>query len=398
MKIALTIAILLIAVIVYLRIDFLVGLARLRKQRQPEIQDERHTSTFLLATGEDFFEKLFADIEASRHHVHMIFYIFKEDHIGTRLIELLEKKANEGIDIKLLVDWVGSKLSRKTIKRLQEAGIVFAKSHTPRFPTFFFSLNHRNHRKITVIDGKIGYLGGFNVGDEYLGRNPRFGFWRDFHMRFEGDGVQDLQDQFFVDLALAGINNQQKKSDYPVLEKGPHPVRFFTTNGTGLESLLLERLKEAKHSILLGSPYYVPGETVQEALIQASQNGIEISLLLPQKSDHPLVKEGSMGYIQRLIESGVSVYHYDQGFYHAKALVIDQSFGWISTANIDKRSFHLNSEMTCMLENESTVSVVVTRMLHDIEISEKLTTQSLKQRGLYSKAKEQLAGMVSGLL
>lgn len=142
----------------------------------------------------------------------------------------------------------------------------------------------------------------------------------------------------------------------------------------------------------------MPGEAAQEALIQASQNGIEVSLLLPQKSDHPLVKEGSMGYIQRLIESGVSVYHYDQGFYHAKALVIDQSSGWISTANLDKRSFHLNSEMTCLLEDEASVRVVVTRMLHDIEISEKLTTQSLKQRSVYSKTKEQLAGMVSGLL
>ncbi|MFK3939428.1 cardiolipin synthase [Alkalihalobacillus sp. NPDC078783] len=398
MKIALTIAILLIALVVYLRLDFVAGLTRLRKQRQPDIQEIRHTRTFLLATGEDFFETLFADIKASHHHVHMMFYIFKEDHIGTRLIELLEKRANEGIDVKLLVDWVGCKLSRKTVKRLQEAGIVFAKSHTPTFPTFFFSLNHRNHRKITVIDGKIGYLGGFNVGDEYLGRDPRFGFWRDFHLRFEGDGVQDLQGQFFADLTLAGMNSQPKKRDYPALEKGTHPVRFFTTSGTGLESMLLDKLKKAKQSILLGSPYYVPGETVQEALITASQNGIDVRLLLPQKSDHPLVKEGSMGYIQRLIESGVSVYHYDQGFYHAKALVIDQSFGWISTANIDKRSFHLNSEMTCLLEDEASVRVVVTRMFHDIEISEKLTAQSLKQRGLYSKAKEQLAGMVSGLL
>ncbi|WYP26137.1 cardiolipin synthase [Alkalihalobacillus sp. FSL W8-0930] len=398
MKIALTIIFLLIAIIVYLRVDFLAGLTRLRKQPEPPIQEIRHTSTNLLATGEDFFAKLFADVTASRHHVHMMFYIFKEDHIGMRLIELLEKKANEGVDVKLLVDWVGCKLSRKTIKRLQEAGIVFAKSHIPTFPTLFFSLNHRNHRKLTIIDGRIGYLGGFNVGDEYLGRHPRFGFWRDFHMRFEGDGVQDLQDQFFADLALAGIKSQHKKSDYPALEKGPHPIRFFTTYGRGLESLLLDMLKKANYSILLGSPYYVPGEAVQEALIQASQNGMEVSLLLPQKSDHPLVKEGSMGYIQRLIESGVSVYHYDQGFYHAKALVIDQSFGWISTANLDKRSFHLNSEMTCLLEDEASVRIVVTRMLHDIEISEKLTTQSLKQRSLYSKTKEQLAGMVSGLL
>ena len=398
MKITLTIIALLLIIIIWLRVDYRIGLTKLRKTRKQSIQESRYPSLSLITTGEDFFERLFADITAAHHHVHMMFYIFKEDHIGTRMIELLEKRAAEGIDIILMVDWVGSKLSRKSIKRMQEAGIVFTHSQTPSFPTIFFSLNHRNHRKITIIDGKIGYLGGFNVGDEYLGRNPKFGFWRDFHLRFEGDGVQDLQKQFLTDLDCTQTDYFLKKTFYPALPKGEQEVRLIPTDGKYLEALLLETLKKAKSSILMGSPYYIPSDILQEELIQAAQNGIKIQLILPQKADHPLVKEGSMPYIQRLLESGVSVYHYDQGFYHAKALVIDQSLGWVSTANLDKRSFHLNSEMTCMLYDHESIQAVMNCMLRDIQTAEEITIESLQKRSLLSRSKEQIAGLVSGLL
>ncbi|MDQ0207075.1 cardiolipin synthase [Alkalicoccobacillus murimartini] len=398
MIIALIVLVLLLLIIVWLRVDYVIGYKKLHTNNHTSIQESRYPTLSFIATGEDFFDQLFADIRAAHRHIHLLFYIFKDDHIGSRLIKLLEEKATEGVDVIVMVDWLGNKLPHKTIKRMQESGILFTTSHTPAFPTLFFSLNCRNHRKIAIIDGKLGYVGGFNAGDEYLGRDPKFGFWRDLHLRLEGDGVQDLQKQFLVDLDHTKTDYFNRNDYYPHLAKGAHTVRLIPTDGHYLEDLLMETLQKAKSSILLGSPYYIPSDPLQELLINSAQNGISVKLILPQKSDHPLVKEGSMPYVQRLVESGVDVYHYDQGFYHAKALVIDQSLAWVSTANLDKRSFYLNSEMTCMLYDQKSIQELITCIQHDMQISEKVTKESFQKRSLLSKSKEQMAGLLSGLL
>lgn len=393
-----TIIVIIGLICLWLRIDYRLGLSKFRKEAQQSVQETRYPNMSLIATGEDFFVKLFDDIHKAHSHVHLLFYIFKEDNIGDRLIELLISRAKEGIEIILMVDWIGCKLSKQTIKKLRAAGVVFIHSHPPVLPTIFFSFNQRNHRKITIIDGKIGYLGGFNAGDEYLGRSPKFGFWRDLHLRFEGDGVQDLQSQFLADLEHTEAHHLNKKQYYPKLSKGPHTVRLVPTDGKYLEKLLLDTIQQAHSSILMGTPYFIPGERVLEALMEAAHNGIEIQLLLPQKSDHPLVKEGSFHYVQRLIEAGATVYHYDQGFYHAKALVIDQSFAWVGTANLDKRSFHINNEMTCLIYDKESVQSVLQSLQHDMAISNVVTLQALQKRSLFSKGKEQVAQLLSGLL
>ncbi|TSB44961.1 cardiolipin synthase [Alkalicoccobacillus porphyridii] len=387
-----------ILVYIWFRIDYRMGMAKLRKEAHQKVQETRYPHASLIDNGEDFFVKLFHDIHHAHHHVHILFYIFKEDQIGTRLVDLLLARAKEGIDIILMVDWIGSKLSRKTIKTLREAGITFTYCHIPTFPTIFFSLNQRNHRKIAVIDGKIGYIGGFNAGDEYLGRSAKFGFWRDLHLRLEGDGVQDLQSQFLEDLEQTNADYFHKNQYYPKLTKGKHMVRLVPTNGRFLEQMLIETLQKARSSIYLGSPYYIPGPRVQETLLNAAQNGIDVKLILPQKSDHPLVKEGSLSYVERLVEAGASVYHYDQGFYHGKALVTDQSLAWVGTSNLDKRSFHLNNEMTCLLYDQESVQQVLDCLIHDMSISEALTVESLQNRSLFSKGKEQIALLLSNLL
>lgn len=384
--------------IVWLRIDFVLGMRVQRKDAKKFKQETRYGDVHLLGNGKDFFESLFHDIQQATDHIHILFYIVKDDNIGSRLLEILEDKAKEGVQVRLLVDRIGSSLKKKSIEDLKKVGISFAYSHPPKLPYLFFTLNRRNHRKVTVIDGKIGYVGGYNIGDEYLGRDPKFGFWRDFHLRIAGDGAQDLQEQFLQDWMVATKEQLKEERYYPHLPKGKIALRILPTDGVFLEDTFLDLIRQAKHTITIGSPYFIPGKAIQGELMAASKRGVDVRLIVPKKGDHPLVKEAAFPYFKELLESGVDIYRFYRGFYHTKTIVIDDQVCDIGTANFDKRSFHINHEINCLIYDSEFIRGVVNEMDYDISISDRLTLKEWEKRSYLQRGKEKVATLLSGLL
>lgn len=385
-------------IIILLRIDFLLGMKKQKQAAKKIILQPRLGNVTLLSNGKDLFDELFADIDGAEDHIHMLWYIYNEDSISKQLTQLLVKKALAGVEVRLLVDWFGGKISKQSISALRDAGVSFSYSNTPRFPFIFFTLNNRNHRKITIIDGEIGYVGGFNIGDEYLGRNPKFGFWRDFHLKLLGDGVQDLQTQFICDWQLATNSKIHGKRYFPPLNEGQVLLRFSPSNGAFLEEMFIEMINSAKRSIFIGTPYYVPGENIQQVLIEASKRGVQVKLLVPKKSDYLLIREASYPYFPDLLASGVEIFEYTEGFFHAKAMVIDDCLCDIGTANFDMRSFHLNNEINCLIFDRPFIKHVLEELEKDLLNSEKLTMEKFAGRSLMHRGKEKLATLISGLL
>ncbi|MBU8905845.1 cardiolipin synthase [Desertibacillus haloalkaliphilus] len=392
------IILLIIALVIWLRIDFKLGMKQQQNEANKTTQQTRYGDVTFLPNGNDFFEAMFTDIEEAKHHIHILFYIVQDDQLANDLFTLLKAKVNQGVEVRLLVDWFGSGVKRRTVRQLKQAGITFAYSHPPKFPFLFFTLNRRNHRKITVIDGKVGYTGGFNVGDEYVGRSKKYGHWRDFHLRLAGDGVQDLQEQFLQDWKVATGEEPRGETIYPELKKGPIPLRILPTDGVFLEDTFLDLVKQAKRTILIGTPYFIPGEKLQGELIAACKRGVEVKLILPKMSDHPLVKEGSYPYFSDMLAAGCLIYHFHDGFYHAKAVVIDEQVCDIGTANWDKRSLFIDHELNCIIYDKSFIDTVIEAMEYDITKSEELTVKKYEQRSLVHRGKERLATAFSGLL
>ncbi|NEU30444.1 cardiolipin synthase [bacterium LRH843] len=388
----------LILIIIWFRIDFVLGRNKQIREAKKYAQETRYSQLELLPLGELFYDRMFHDMKQAGNHIHLLFYIFRADHIGTKLISLLEDKAKEGVKVRVLVDRIGCRIPKKKIKQMKQAGIEFAYSHPIQFPYLFFSLNRRNHRKIVITDGKIGYVGGYNIGDEYLGRDPKFGMWRDFHLRLDGDGVQDLQGQFLQDWHVATHTEIKSDAFYPPLAKGSHPLRILPTDGVYLEDTFIDLVKQAKTRIIVGTPYYIPGPKLQQELIDAATRGVDVKLIVPKKADHPLVKEAAFPYFHDLLHAGIGIYQYYRGFYHVKTLVVDEQMCDIGTANFDKRSFHINHEINCLIYDTKFVQIVLEEIEHDLAISKQLTAEALASRSLYQRGKEKIATLVSGLL
>jgi cardiolipin synthase A/B len=360
----------------------------------------RNSNLTLFTHGKQLFNDYFEAIEQAKHHIHILFYIVKTDQISQQFYDLLKQKAKEGVEVRLLVDWIGSfGLPKKVIRSLKESGIKFAYSHRPTFPYFFYKLNRRNHRKITVIDGKIGYIGGFNIGKEYIGQDPKFGDWRDYHLKVTGEGVQDLQTQFFDDWHAATKEKLFSKNDYfPEIKSGTIPHKFIATNGHFLENDYVHLIEQTKKELIIGSPYFIPSKKVMKALLAALRRGVKVIILVPLKADHPFVKEAAFPYFYRLLKAGAQIYRFYKGFYHAKVIIIDNEICHIGTANFDNRSFFLNSEINCYIHDKQFVKTVRTAVNQDLSDSEKLTLDFWRTRTLWERGKESVSMFISGLL
>ena len=275
--------------------------------------------------------------------MHVLFFIVKNDDISRTFLKLLIDKAQEGIEVRLLLDRFGSHyLSKEAIYSLQKHGVSFSFCHKVKFPFPFFSANQRNHRKITVIDGKIGYIGGFNIGEEYLGHNQRLGLWRDYHLRLTGEGIQDLQKQFLHDWLDDTDQNLLDSSLYfPTQQPGTILHRFIPTDGAYLQNTFLHLIESAKKELFIGTPYFIPGKKIMNALLKARKRGVQITILVPQKADHALVREAKFPYCRKLIQAGCNIYAFQQGFFHAKIIIIDDDICDIGTANFDMRSIYI---------------------------------------------------------
>ncbi|WP_077215099.1 cardiolipin synthase [Bacillus dakarensis] len=383
----------------YVTIDFMLGRKQHLKSMYSQKYPVRESNLKIIAHGNELFKELFSDLKNARHNIHIIFYICKNDGFSQEFLSILKEKAQEGIEVRLLLDWVGSiKFKRKTIKELKSFGVQFAFCHKPKLPFFFYSTQVRNHRKITVIDGEIGYMGGYNVGKEYIDLDPKLSPWRDYHLKMTGEGVSDLQMQFLRDWRESYKTNlSQNQIYFPKLEKGSSKHQLFSSEGFLLEETFSDLIKNAKSSITIGSPYFIPSKKVLQYLLEALQRGVNLTVLVPYQSDHILVKEASFCYFRKLIKKGAHVYQYSNGFYHAKVLIIDD-FCDLGTANFDKRSFFLNHEINCFIYDTRVVQEVKNIIQEDLMQSQKMRLEDINSPNLFRSFKEKVAGSISFFL
>lgn len=365
-----------------------------------------YTETKVLTNGNETFAAILEVMKKANHHIHLEFYIVRDDVIGTEIKELLIEKVKAGVEVRFLYDAVGSwKLSKNYINELKAAGVQIEPFSPVRLPGLNNQINFRNHRKIIVVDGNIGFVGGLNIGDEYLGKNEYFGFWRDTHLYVRGEAVRSLQLIFLQDWYYTtettlltpmylspNLVEDDEFGGVQLLAGGPD------NDWNVIKNVFFAMITSAKKSIWIESPYFIPDDDILSALRVAALSGIDVRVILPSKPDKKLVFYGSKSYYRELLEAGVKVYEYSNGFLHSKIIIVDQELASIGTSNMDMRSFHLNFEVNAFLYKTKSVERLVSDFLTDIDSSKEITIENHQNRPKLQRLYESAARLFSPLL
>ncbi|CAM3362823.1 cardiolipin synthase [Marinicrinis lubricantis] len=359
----------------------------------------------LLKEGEAKYQALLEKIHRAQHHIHLQYYIYRNDEIGRKIRDALVEKAMEGVQVRLLYDAIGSAgLPRHFFRELKKAGGEVFSFFPSRIPYVNIRLNYRNHRKIVVIDGHIGFLGGFNVGDEYLGKDPFFGYWRDTHLMIEGSAVLSLQMQFALDWSVGArrwINTDEMY--FPrSLGTGNTPVQIVSSGPNSeqqqIKSGFLKLIYSAKRCIYIQTPYLIPDESVLNALKIAAMSGIEVHIMIPRKGDNRFVHWASKAYLGDLLKYGVKGYFYNKGFLHSKMLMIDEETATVGTTNLDNRSFALNFETNAFIYDTNIAHQLRDMFAADLQDSSIVSYEEYERRSWTSKVAESAARLLSPIL
>lgn len=352
------------------------------------------------------FNHMLKDIAAAEDHIHFQYYIFKMDNIGTELYKALLKKQREGVSVRILYDDIGSRsLSLRNFSDIRHAGGLVEAFFPSKLPLINPRINNRNHRKIVVIDGKVGYIGGANVGDEYLGRDSKMGAWRDTHLRIEGNAVKSLQLRFMLDWNSHDTRNNMKHEDHFFPEIGSVGDTTMQIASSGpdenyqqIKFGYLKMIYNAKRTIHIQSPYFIPDQSIMEAIRIAILSGIKVKIMIPSFPDHPFVYWATYSNVASLMRMGAEVYMYQPGFLHQKVFIIDDELVSVGTTNVDNRSFILNFEVNAFMYDDIEATKHRKIFENDIKHCEILTEEKYKNRGFWIKIKEGLANLISPIL
>ncbi|MGV8145420.1 MAG: cardiolipin synthase [Alkaliphilus sp.] len=358
----------------------------------------------VLQNGEIKFKKMLEAIKSAKHHIHIEYFIIKDSDIGLEIREALIEKAEEGIEVRLIYDAVGSwKLKKSFIRSMKEAGIKVGVFLPVTLPFLGSRLNYRNHRKILIIDGKIGFLGGINIGDEYLGKSKKMGFWRDTHLKIKGEAVYVLQVIFLMDWYFVYSEELDDEVYFP--KQGYCGEKMMQIAASGPDSYwqsihqgFFSLISGATKKIYITTPYLIPDESISMALKNAALSGIDTRIILPQKADHYTVFWASKSHYLELLEAGVKIYEYYNGFIHGKVIIVDDSFSTIGTANLDIRSFQLNFEVNAFIYDEGIAKELTESFYEDIENCVEIKIGEYKTRPLTRRILESLARLFSPIL
>lgn len=361
----------------------------------------------IFTDGNDKFNSLIEDIKTAKNFIHIEYYIIKKDELFLRILEELKKKAAEGVEVRILFDAMGCRsVKKKFWRELNACGIKTAEF----FPAFFrrlnIRINYRNHRKIVVIDNKIGYVGGFNIGREYIDKDEKFGHWRDTHLRIVGSAITGLQLRFILDWNYAADENLFETDKYfmnvstgvrdfsevQIISSGPD------TPEQNIKNNYVRLINKAKQSIYIQTPYFIPDESLMTALFVAIKSGIDVNIMIPCKPDHPFVYWATYSYIGELVMAGAKCYTYDNGFLHAKGIIVDDKVFCYGTANMDIRSFSLNFEVNAVVYDEDKAAEMRSRFDDDVKRSTLITKDKYVARSLPFRAREQVCRLLSPLL
>lgn len=352
------------------------------------------------------FDALFEDIRQAKDHIHLQYYILTNDDLGKRLMELLTAKAKQGVKVRFLYDDLGSRsLPKSFFHEFAASGGQTAAFLPGVLSNINLRLNHRNHRKLVVVDGSIGYIGGFNVGDEYVGRKSEFGYWRDTHLRVEGPIVHSLQNRFFIDWNQAAKKHSMKyaRNFFPDLDiktgtamqivaSSPLETREDIKNG------YLKMIHHARESIYLQTPYFIPDSSIMDALRTAALGGVDVQIMIPDKADHIFVHSATLSFVRELLQDGIKLYNYENGFLHAKALIIDEKAYAVGSANMDIRSFALNFELNAIVYDAQSAKEMADIFFRDKKLSVELTEETFRDQSWKEKVKQDIAKLVSPIL
>lgn len=385
--------------------SFLPGEQRLRDwlRQVPRAPITELNRVGILTNADVTYEAMLEEIGKARDHIHFEFYTIRDDAIGRRFLEALIAKAKAGVAVRVIYDGVGSHtLSKAYITSLKRAGIDVKPFLKPLIAFFDKRLNYRNHRKIVVVDGLVGFVGGINIGNEYLGGDPKLGFWRDTHVMLHGDAVYDLQRTFLTDWffvsgeSLVGnryfpAHSEQEPSFVQVISSGPD------ARWDAIQEMYFAGLIAAKNRIWITTPYFIPDPSITMALKTAAISGVDVRIILPFKADSAIVQYASKSYLQELLQVGVRFYLYRKGFIHAKVIIVDDIMATVGTANVDMRSFFSNFELNAVMFDGKVISRLESDFEMDLEACTEVKRTEFEMRSRSEKRKERIARLLSPL-
>ncbi len=358
----------------------------------------------LLRDARQTYPEMIRAIQGAQKHVLLESYIFRNDGVGKDFIAALTDAAARGVQTYVLVDGVGTwRTFLSAFRELEAQGGKVAVFAPIRLPLFSDQLNFRNHRKILVVDGTVGFTGGLNIGEEYIGLDPSIGHWRDNHMCIRGPAVSYLQqvvleDWFFATndvlehIEFADFNEHPGNATVQIIPSGPD------LEWRSVQQVLLRAMAGAMSRIFITSPYFIPDEATLNTLVNASLSGIDVRLLVPRKSDLRLVLWAGRSYYLDLLNAGVTIYEYESGFIHAKSYVVDDWMASVGSANMDIRSFQLNFEVNAFVFDEEFAATMATQFFEDLKHAREVTVEEYQNRPFLYRFGEGVARLVSPLL
>lgn len=355
------------------------------------------------SNGKDKFEALFEELRKAEKHIHLQYYIFMDDHIGHKVKDLLIKKSQEGVEVRVIYDSMGAWPTKsKFFKEMTSHGIEVEPFLKVAFPILTSRVNYRNHRKVVIIDGKVGFMGGMNIADRYLtGING--GIWRDSHFKVEGKGVHGLQTSFIIDWYASRSELLMSSKYFPTLAaKGDNLMQIVTSGPTGkfkeIHQGIFQAIINAKDYVYIQTPYLIPTETLMLAIQTAAMSGVDVRIMIPEKSDTTFVQIASMSFIKEFLDAKVKIYLFKAGFLHSKLLIIDDNLTISGSANMDVRSFEHNFEIDAFIYNEETALLTKNIFLKDMKDSELIDPEIWDQRPRYKRFEESLLRLFTPLL
>lgn len=367
------------------------------------LSQDNHLQVF--TTGEELYQSLFESLEKAQRYIHMEYYIIRNDSLGHKIVKILAAKAREGVEIRLLYDGMGcAKLPKDFFHPLTDAGGKTAVFFPPFFSYLNLRINYRNHRKICIVDGQEAFIGGFNIGNEYLGLSPKFGFWRDTHLKIRGSAIDGLQFRFLLDWHFAAKEQLPFDRTY-FPEREPQGSMAVQIVSSGPDSKwhsikigYLKMISTATHHLYLETPYFIPDSSILNAMKIAALSGVDVRVIIPNKPDHPFVYWASLSYIGELLEAGVRFFTYNKGFIHSKMITADGFISTVGTANLDIRSFKLNFEVNAFIYSESIARKLEETFMEDMNNSTEITLEAYNERSAWTKTKESVSRLLSPLL
>ena len=355
--------------------------------------------------GEEFFSDLKKEIANAKKFINMEYFIFQFDGIGKEIADLLIKKAKEGVEVNLIIDGVNL-ANQKLSRYFKNTGVHLYLFFRTYIPIFNIRINYRDHRKVTIIDNRVAFVGGMNIGDEYLGKG-KIGYWRDTSVKIYGDIVSTFEKEFYFSMSI--VKNKflkdEKTSNEISLKYEEEDNVYMQVISSGpnyefpaIRDNYIKLIQEARKSVFIQTPYFVPDDLLLDTLKSAVLSGIDVKIMIPNKADHPFIYWINQYYVAELLRLGANIYRYENGFIHSKTILVDEEVVSIGTCNFDYRSFYLNFEINLNIYNKDVANSFKIQYYKDIAISKKLTFADFKKRSIFTKVKESVFRLLSPIM